>query len=167
MSGASKAGASVDGTPGVGEKTLADRGRRRRDRTDVVDGPLGVEQRVKPAKTSAAAAFALALGVAAVLCVLTVVLSPVGLVLAILGLVLGLVALSATKKPGITGRTVAKVGLVLSVLALLASIAFAAGAVTVLNNQGAVDRIETELQKVRDNLPTTVPDSVTDAVPGQ
>ena len=37
MSGASKAGASVDGTPGVGEKTLADRGRRRRDRTDVVD----------------------------------------------------------------------------------------------------------------------------------
>ncbi|MGV9867045.1 hypothetical protein [Rhodococcus koreensis] len=50
-----------------------------------VDGrPVAVEeQRVvtKPARTSAAAAFGLAFGVAAFVCVLIVILSPVGLVL--------------------------------------------------------------------------------------
>ncbi|MGA9870118.1 MAG: DUF4190 domain-containing protein [Rhodococcus sp. (in: high G+C Gram-positive bacteria)] len=119
---------------------------------------VDVEQRVvtKPARTSAAAAFALAIGVAALLCVLTVVLSPVGLILSIIGLVLGFIGIRASKKLGITGRGVAIAGVVLSALALIGSIAFAAGAVTVLNNQNAVDRIEQELDKLRDKLPENV-----------
>lgn len=116
------------------------------------------EERVttKPAHTSAAAAFALAIGVAALLCVLTVVLSPVGLVLSIIGLILGIIGIRAGKKLGITGKGVAIAGVVLSALALIISIAFAAGAVTVLNNDSAVDRIEQQLDKVRDKLPDKV-----------
>lgn len=119
---------------------------------------FAVEQRVvtKPARTSAAAAFALAIGVAALLCVLTVILSPVGLVLSILGVILGIIGMRAGKKLGITGRGVAIAGLVLSALALIASIAFAAGAVTVLNNDKAVDRIEQQLDKARDKLPDDI-----------
>lgn len=54
-----------------------------------------VEHRIvqRPAKTSAAAAFALVFGVAALLSVLTVILSPVGLVLGIIGLVLGVLGI--------------------------------------------------------------------------
>ena len=116
------------------------------------------EERVvtKPAHTSSAAAFALAFGVAALLCVLTVILSPVGLVLSIFGLILGIIGIRAGKKLGITGKGVAIAGVVLSALALIISIAFAAGAVTVLNNDGAVDRIEQQLDKMRDKLPDKV-----------
>nr|EJI93909.1 hypothetical protein JVH1_8772 [Rhodococcus sp. JVH1] len=44
-------------------------------------------------------------------------------------------------------------GLVLSGLAIVVSIAFAAGVVTVMNNDSAVERIEQEVNKVRDQLP--------------
>lgn len=125
-----------------------------------VDGVSGrvEEQRVnaKPAKTSVAAAIALALGVAALLCVLTVILSPVGLVLGVLGIIAGIVGIKAAKKVGITGGGVAKTGLVLSVLAVIAAIVFAVGTVTFLNNQGAVDRLEQQVQNLRDKLPTQV-----------
>lgn len=110
----------------------------------------------KPAHTSAAAAFALAIGVAALLCVLTVVLSPVGLVLSVIGVILGIVGIRAARKLGITGKAVAIAGVVLSTIALIISIVFAAGAVTVLNNDKAVDRIERQLDKVRDKLPNKV-----------
>lgn len=123
------------------------------------EAPLGhYEERVvtKPARTSVAAAFALAIGVAALLCVLTVILSPLGLVLSIIGLILGVIGIRAGKRLGITGRGVAIAGAVLSALALIISIAFAAGAVTVLNNDSAVERIEQELDKMRDNLPDRV-----------
>ncbi len=117
-----------------------------------------VEQRVttRPAKTSAAAAFALAIGVAAFLCVLTVILSPVGLVLSIIGIILGIIGIKAGSKVGITGKGVAIAGLILSALALIASIAFAAGAVTVLNNEDAVNRIEQQVNDLRDRLPENV-----------
>ncbi|MDF3313612.1 DUF4190 domain-containing protein [Rhodococcus sp. T2V] len=125
-----------------------------------VDGrPVAVEeQRVvtKPARTSAAAAFALAFGVAAFVCVLVVILSPVGLILGIVGLVLGILGLRAARRVGITGKGVAIAGLVLSALAIVISIAFAAGMVTVLNNDSAVDRIEQQVDKMRDKLPDHV-----------
>jgi len=108
---------------------------------------------IAPAHTSAAAGFALALGVAALLMVLTVVLSPVGLVAAAVGVVLGIVGLRMARKPGVTGRTVALVGLVLSAIALLMSIAFAIGITTFLNDRGAVDRLQEQVQNVRDRLP--------------
>jgi membrane-bound ClpP family serine protease len=124
-----------------------------------VDGrSVDVEQRVvtKPARTSTAAAFALAIGVAALVCVLIVILSPVGLVLGIIGLILGILGLRASRKVGITGKGVAIAGTVLSALAIVISIAFAAGMVTVLNNDSAVERIEQELDKMRDKLPDSV-----------
>ena len=128
------------------------------DRRVVDDRPVAVEERVvtKPARTSAAAAFALAVGTAAFVCVLIVVLSPVGLVLGIIGLILGVIGLRAARRVGITGKGVAIAGLVLSGLAIVVSIAFAAGVVTVLNNDSAVERIEQEVDKMRDQLPTSV-----------
>ena len=95
-----------------------------------VDGrPVAVEERVvtKPARTSAAAAFALAFGVAAFVCVLIVILSSVGLVLGIVGLILGVIGPRAARRVGITGKGVAIAGLVLSALAIVISIAFAVG----------------------------------------
>lgn len=133
---------------------------RRVDAAGVADGRgrERYEEQVvtKPAHTSVAAAFTLAIGVAALLCVLTVVLSPVGLVLSIVGIILGIVGIRAGRKLGITGKGVAIAGVVLSAIALIIAIAFAAGAVTVLNNDKAVDRIERQLDKVRDKLPTKV-----------
>jgi membrane-bound ClpP family serine protease len=105
------------------------------------------------AKTSPAAAFALVLGVAALVCVLTVIFAPVGLVLGIIGLILGIVALRMTRRPGVTGRGVAIGGLVLSVIAVLVAIAFAAGVTTFLNNEKAVDRLERQVEDLRDKLP--------------
>ncbi|WP_428966048.1 DUF4190 domain-containing protein [Micromonospora fluostatini] len=105
------------------------------------------------AKTSSAAAFALVFGVAAVVCVLTAIFAPVGLVLGIIGLILGIVALRMTRRPGVTGRGVAIGGLVLSVIALLVAIAFATGVTTFLNNKQAVDRLERQVEQLRDRLP--------------
>ncbi|WP_309139937.1 DUF4190 domain-containing protein [Micromonospora sp. 4G55] len=90
--------------------------------------------------------------VAALVCVLTAVFAPVGLVLGIIGLILGLVALRMTRRPGVTGRGVAIGGLVLSLLAVLVAIAFAAGVTTFLNNEKAVDRLEHQVQDLRDKL---------------
>ena len=117
-----------------------------------------MEQRVitKPARTSVAAVFALVFGVAAVFSVLTVILSPLGLVLGVIGLILGVVGLRMARRPGITGKGVASGGVVLSVVAVLVAIAFAVGVVTVLNNQSAVDRLQHQVQNLRDKLPAHV-----------
>ncbi|WP_172650871.1 DUF4190 domain-containing protein [Rhodococcus opacus] len=132
--------------------------RRLDDHRVVDDRPVAVEERVvtKPARTSAAAAFALAVGTAAFVCVLIVILSPVGLVLGIIGVILGVIGLRAARRWGITGKGVAIAGLVLSGLAIVISIAFAAGVVTVLNNDSAVERIEQQVDNMRDQLPSTV-----------
>ncbi|MDJ0394177.1 DUF4190 domain-containing protein [Rhodococcus sp. G-MC3] len=122
------------------------------------DGTAQVEQRVltKPARTSAAAAFALALGTAALICALTVILSPIGLVLGIIALILGFIGLRQARRVGITGKGVAIAGVVLGALTIIISIALAAGTVTLLNNDSAVDRIEQQLDKMRDKLPDNV-----------
>ncbi|SCL70198.1 hypothetical protein GA0070606_5322 [Micromonospora citrea] len=104
------------------------------------------------AKTSAAAAFALVFGVAALISVLTVILSWIGLLLGIIGVILGIVGLRMAGRPGVTGRGVAIGGLVLSALAVLIGLAFAAGVTTVLNDEGAVDRIQREVDDLRDKL---------------
>jgi len=117
-----------------------------------------VDQRVitKPARTSVAAVFALVFGVLALFSVLTVILAPVGLIFGVIGLILGVVGLRRARRPGITGKGVAAGGLVLSVVAVLLAIAFAVGVVTVLNNQSAVDRLQQQVQSVRDKLPAQV-----------
>ena len=105
------------------------------------------------AKTSAAATFALVFGVSALICVLTAILSLPGLVLGIIGVVLGIVGLRMARRPGVTGRGVAIGGLVLSVLAVVLALAFAAGVTTFVNNESAVDRLERQVQDLRDKLP--------------
>ncbi|MGS2615346.1 hypothetical protein ACVCAH_12605 [Micromonospora sp. LZ34] len=104
------------------------------------------------AKTSAAATFALVFGVAALISVLTVILSWAGLILGIIGVVLGIVGLKMAGRPGVTGRGVAIGGLVLSALAVLIGLAFAAGITTFLNNEAAVDRMQQQVDDLRDQL---------------
>ena len=58
-----------------------------------------------------------------------------------------------TRRPGVTGRGVAIGGLVISVIAVLLALAFAAGVTTFLNNKQAVDRLERQVEDVRNKLP--------------
>jgi hypothetical protein len=106
------------------------------------------------AKTSTAATFALVFGVSALISALTVILSAVGLILGVIGVILGIVGLRMARRPGVTGRSVAIGGLVLSILAVLIAIAFAAGVTTFLNDEGAVDRLQRQVEEMRDDLPT-------------
>ncbi|MCM0678592.1 DUF4190 domain-containing protein [Micromonospora phytophila] len=104
------------------------------------------------AKTSAAATFALVFGVSALICVLTAILAWAGLILGIIGVILGIVGLKMARRPGVTGRGVAIGGLVLSALAVLIGLALAAGITTFINNEGAVDRIQQQVDDLRDKL---------------
>ena len=60
------------------------------------------------------------------------------------------------KRVGITGKTVALGGLVLSVLSLLLAVAAAIGVTTFLNKDAAVTRMENEVSQLRDKLPIDV-----------
>ncbi len=121
----------------------------------VVNEPV-YEERIRPAKTSAAAAFALVFGVSALLSVLTVIVGPLGIVLGIIGIILGIVGIRNAKRVGVTGKGVAIGGLVLSVIALLLGVALAAGITFYLNDQRAVDRLEQQVENLRDQLPDNV-----------
>ncbi|NYF60099.1 DUF4190 domain-containing protein [Micromonospora purpureochromogenes] len=104
------------------------------------------------AKTSAAATFALVFGVAALFSVLTAILAWIGLLLGIIGVILGIVGLKMSRRPGVTGRGVAIGGLVLSILAVLLGLALAAGISTFVNDEGAVDRLQQQVDDLRDRL---------------
>lgn len=114
------------------------------------------EERIKPAKTSAAAAFALVFGVSALLSVLTVIVGPLGVVLALIGIVLGVIGIRNARRVGVTGKGVATGGLVLSVVALLIAAAVAAGVTMFINDDQAVNRLEQQVQNLRDRLPDDV-----------
>ena len=114
------------------------------------------EHRIKPAKTSAAAVFALVFGLTALYAVLTVLLFPVGIVLAVIGLILAAVGLKVTKQVGVTGKGIAASGLVLSVIALIGAVVLAAGVTTFLNDEEAVQRLENKVNDLRDDLPDNV-----------
>ncbi|MGN6332934.1 MAG: DUF4190 domain-containing protein [Motilibacteraceae bacterium] len=126
-------------------------------RRDLVDAD-GYEQRIstRPAKTSAAAVFALVFGLSSLLSVLTVVLSPLALVLGIIGIVLGVVGLKMARRPGVTGKGTAIGGLVLAIIGTLLAIAVGVGVTTFLNNQSAVNRLQHQVDQMRNNLPQHV-----------
>lgn len=109
---------------------------------------------VTEAKTSAAATFALVFGVSGLISSLTVILSIVGFILGIIGVILGIVGLRMARRPGVTGHSVALGGLVLSILAVLVAIAFAAGVTTFLNDEDAVNWLQDRVEQMRDDLPT-------------
>jgi hypothetical protein len=114
-----------------------------------------VEHRVKPAKTSAAATFALVFGLAALFCALTAILAPAAVLFGIIGIVLGIAGLKMAKKLGVTGKGVALGGLITSVLGLLLGGAVMAGAAFLVNSPAGIDRAEAELEKLRNNLPSS------------
>ena len=139
-----------------GSHTAEPIGRDMADRTGRPD--RSDEQRlvVKPAKTSAAAVFALVFGLSALLAVLTILLAPLAIVLSLIGIVLAVVAFRMTSRVGVTGKGVAVGGLALSLIALLLAITAAVGITTFLNNQGAVDRLNKQVQQMQDKLPKKV-----------
>lgn len=119
----------------------------------------------RPAKTSAAAAFALVFGLAALFCALTAILSPVAVVFGLIGIVLALVAFKMTKKPGVTGKGVAIGGLVTAVLGLVLGGVVLGGLAAVVNDEAQLDRLQGYVDDAREQLPST--DEARDAVPGQ
>lgn len=143
------------------DRREAEHGRFDRDhdlaRRDLVDDD-GYEQRIstRPAKTSAAAVFALVFGLSSLLSVLTVVLSPLALVLGIIGIILGVVGIRMARRPGVTGKGTAIGGLVLAVIGTLLAIAVGVGVTTFLNNQSAVDRLQHQVDQMRNDLPSHV-----------
>ena len=116
----------------------------------------GVEHRIRPARTSVAAALALAFGVSALTCVLSVVLFPIAFVLGIIGLVLGVVGFKMAKRVGITGKGIALSGLLLSLVSVVLAGTVALGITTVLNDDRAVSRLEEEVEDLRGQLPSDI-----------
>ena len=120
--------------------------------------------RVLPAKTSAAAAFALVFGVSALFCALTGILAPVAVVLGLIGIVLGIVGMKKGRLPGVTGRGVAIGGLVTALLGLLLGAAVLAGAAVFVNDSSNLDRLQGWIDDARSSLPSG--SEVVEQVPG-
>lgn len=108
---------------------------------------------VKPAKTSAAAAFALVFGLSALFSGLTGVLAPLAVVLGVIALVLGIAGRKMGRRPGVTGRGVATGGLVTGVLGLLLGLVVLGG-LAVYVQQNGLDSLQQRIDDARNNLPT-------------
>jgi hypothetical protein len=106
-------------------------------------------------KTSAAAVFALVFGLAALFCALTAILAPAAVLFGIIGIVLGIVGLKMAKRPNVTGKGVAIGGLVTAVLGLLLGGAVLAGVAAVVNDEQMLDQLQTRLDNLRGELPST------------
>ncbi|MFD0785853.1 hypothetical protein [Micromonospora avicenniae] len=102
-----------------------------------------------PAKTSTAATFSLVFGVSALVCTLTAILAWAGIILGIIGIIVGIFGLQMAKRPGVTGRGVTIGGLTLSIIALILGLVFIAGVATFLNNEGAVNRLQQQVDDLR------------------
>lgn len=144
---------------GVPDRDEADRDHDgatdRRERTAVVaDRDERFEERIRPAKTSAAAAFALVFGLAALFSALTAILAPAAVVFGLLGLVLGIAGIKMSRRVGVTGRGVAIGGLVTALLGLLLGAALIAGAAVFVNDEQNLDRLQGWIDDARDELPT-------------
>ncbi len=117
--------------------------------------PTGSDTGLHPAKTSAAAVFALVFGLAALFCALTAILSPAAVLFGIIGIILGIVGLKMAKRIGVTGRGVAIGGLVTAVLGLLLGGAVIGGLSALVNDEGRLDQLQSRIDDLRDDLPST------------
>lgn len=113
-----------------------------------------VEHRYRPAKTSAAATFALVFGLAALFCALTAILAPAAVLFGIIGIILGIAGLKMAKRVGVTGKGVALGGLITAILGLLLGGAVLAGAAVLVNSESGLNRLQTQLEKLQDNAPS-------------
>ena len=119
---------------------------------------------VKPAKTSAAAAFGLVFGLAALFCALTAILAPAAVLFGLIGILVAAAGIKMAKRPGVTGRGVAIGGLVTAILGLLLGIAVIAGAAVVVNDEQRLNQIENQLEDLRADLPSA--SEIADEIPG-
>lgn len=110
--------------------------------------------RILPAKTSAAAAFALVFGLAALFSALTAVLAPLAVLFGLLGIGLGIAGLKMAKRAGVTGKGVATGGLITAVLGLLLGGAVLAGLAVIVNDEQQLDRFQERIDDIRDDLPS-------------
>ncbi len=141
----------ADGADATGRMVGADHPDYREDAGDDYED----RRRVLPAKTSAAAAFALVFGLAALFCALTAILSPAAVVFAVIGIILGIVGMKMAKRPGVTGKGVAIGGLVTAVLGLLLGGAVLAGAAALVNDERRLDQLQQQIDKLRESAPGT------------
>lgn len=124
-------------------------------RDDMGSSAYEDRRRVLPAKTSAAAAFALVFGLAALFCALTAILSPAAVVFGVIGLILGIVGIKMAGREGVTGKGVATGGLVTALLGLLLGGAVLAGAAALVNDERRLDQLQRQIDKLRDTAPST------------
>ena len=110
---------------------------------------------VLPAKTSAAAAFGLVFGLAALFCALTAILAPAAVVFGLIGIVVAIAGIKMAKRPGVTGKGVAIGGLVTAVLGLLLGGAVLAGAAVLVNDEQRLNQLENQITDLRNDLPST------------
>ena len=150
-----------DGSYRIGDQTGHTTSTSGADVTDRMTGTSRTTQtdtRTTPApghaKTSAAAAFGLVFGLAALFCALTAILAPAAVVFGILGIIIAAAGMAMSKRPGVTGRGVAIGGLVTAILGLLLGGAVLGGLAAVVNNENAVNRISTQLDKIKEQLPS-------------
>lgn len=119
---------------------------------------------VRPAKTSAAAAFALVFGVAALFTALTAILAPVAVVLGLVGLILGVAGIKMSRRVGVTGKGVAIGGLVTALLGLVLGAAVIAGAAVFVNDQQNLDRLQGWIDDARSEIPSG--SDIVEEIPG-
>ena len=105
-------------------------------------------------KTSAAAAFALVFGLAALFCALTGILAPAAVLFGLTGTILAIAGMKMAKRLGVTGKGVAIGGLITAVLGLLLGGAVLAGAAVVVNDEAQLDRITNWIEDVRNDVPS-------------
>jgi hypothetical protein len=134
-------------------------GTDRNDRNDRRESYTDAEHRVvpeklKPAKTSAAAAFGLVFGLAALFTALTAILAPAAVVFGLIGIIVSIAGMKMAKRVGVTGKGVAIGGLVTSILGLLLGAAVLAGAAAVVNDEARLDQLQEWIDDARDNAPS-------------
>ena len=127
---------------------------RDRDRFEGVEHRR-VPEKLKSAKTSAAAAFGLVFGLAALFCALTAILAPAAVVFGLIGIIVSIAGMKMAKRVGVTGKGVAIGGLVTSILGLLLGAAVLAGAAAVVNDEAQLDRLQNWIEDARNDLPST------------
>lgn len=104
--------------------------------------------------TSAAAAFALVPGLAALFCALTGILAPAAVVFGLIGLALGIAGRKRAKRPGATGKGVATGGLVTAVLGLLLGAGVLAGLAVAVDSESNLNRISEFVDDPRSSIPS-------------
>lgn len=123
-----------------------------------------VPTKYKTAKTSAAAAFALVFGLAALFSALTAILAPAAVLFGLIGIVLGIAGLKMSKKLGVTGKGVAIGGLVTAILGLLLGGAVLAGAAVYVNDEQRLDQLESWIDDARTDIPSG--SEIVEEIPG-